>query len=210
VRVAVALTLTVAAVLVGAVVALSAERERLAGTNNVFDRFGNVSFSPRQQACAEAELLPGDTGAVRVHAEPAGPLSVRITAGGRELARGSWRGGREAGEIDLPVRPVIERTHEDVELCFRNEGSDTITLWGYGAVPPQQTVIAGTPVGERIRLSYVRPGRESGWEVVGAVAHRMGLVRGSWLEGWAFFGWLAALAGALAVVFVAALRGLRS
>jgi len=46
--------------------------------------------------------------------------------------------------------------------------------------------------------------------VIGAVAHRMGIGRGSLLEGWAFYGWLAALVGTLAVAAIATARGLRS
>ena len=45
-----------------------------------------------------------------------------------------------------------------------------------------------------MRLTYLRPGRESGWDVLGAVARRMGIGRGDLLEGWAFYGWLAASA----------------
>jgi hypothetical protein len=212
----VALTLTLVAVLAGAAAVLSAERPRLAGTNNVFDLFGNVALAPGQEACAMAELVPGRTAAVRVHAQPSEPtggrLAVRLVQDGRELASGSRPGGWSDGQIDVPVRPEIAQTRDDVDDCFTNDGSASITLWGYGAVAgrPQRAVVEGEPLTERPRLSYLRPGSESGWDLLGAVMNRMGIGRGAWMEGWAFYGWLAALVGTLAVVVTAALRGVRS
>ena len=197
-RPAVALGLAVVVALAGAAAALSVGRERLAGTNNAFDRFPNVAIPPGSEACAMAEVVPGDSAAVRVHAEPAGPLEVRLVRDGRELARGTM----EAGEA--PIRPVVERTTPGVDVCFANEGDAEVVLWGYGAV--ERTEIDGEPVNERIKLQYLRPGTESGWEVAGAVAHRMGIGRGSLLEGWAFVGWLLALAGVLAGAFAAVRR----
>jgi hypothetical protein len=94
-----------------------------------------------------------------------------------------------------------------VTLCFTNEGLRTLTLWGYGAADERRTVVEGEPTDQRIRLSYVRPGRESAWDVIGAVAGRMGVGRGEGLAGWAFYGWLAALAGLLAATAAAVLRG---
>jgi hypothetical protein len=79
-------------------------------------------------------------------------------------------------------------------------------LWGYGAADERRTVLDGTPLNERTRLTYVRAGEESGWEVASAVARRMGNGRGELLAGWAFYGWLAALAGALAVTAAAVTR----
>jgi hypothetical protein len=202
VRPAVALGLAVVVALAGAVAALSVERERLAGTNNVFEFFPNVAIPPGAEACAMAERVPGDAGAVRVRAEPAGPLDVRLVRDGREVARGRM----ETGEA--PIRPVVERTTPDVDVCFTNEGDAEVVLWGYGAVEgaPQRTEIDGEPIDERIRLSYLRPGTESGWEIAGTVAHRMGIGRGSLLGGWAFFGWLLALGGVLAGAFAAVRR----
>jgi hypothetical protein len=201
VRPAVALGLAVVVALAGAAAALSVERERLAGTNNVYGFFPNVTIEPGAEACAMAELVPGDTGAVRVRAEPAGPLAVRLVRDGRELANGAMEAGT------APVRPVVTETTSGVDVCFRNEGDAEVVLWGYGAVAgtPQRTELDGEPIDERVRLSYLRPGTESGWEIAGTVAHRMGIGRGSLLEGWAFFGWVLALGGAL-VITVGAVR----
>jgi hypothetical protein len=207
----------VLAMLAGLAVALSVERPRLAGTNNVFDRFPNVALAPGQRACAQAEPVPGGTAAVRVHAEPTedstgGPIRLRLLSGGTELARGSRPGGWRGGDLDVPVRPVVTRTRADVDLCFTNRGRGPIALWGYGAVEgaPQRAVVEGEPLNERIRLTYLRAGRESGWDIVGAVAHRMGIGRGGWLDGWAFFGWLTALGATFVGVALALLRELRS
>jgi hypothetical protein len=207
VRAAVALGLTLIVVLAGAVAVLNVERTRLAGTNNVFEFFPNVPIAPGQEACAIAEPVPGDSAAVRVRAEPAGPLDVRLVEGGRTIARGSVEEASD-GQVDIPISPVVERTLADVDVCFTNTGDAELSLWGYGAneVLPQRTVIDGSePIRERVRLSYLRPGSESGWDVIGSVAHRMGIGRGDLLEGWAFYGWVLALAGTL-IAAVLALR----
>jgi hypothetical protein len=216
VRVALALGLSLLVVFAGAAWALSVERPRLAGTNNVFDNFANVELAPGQEACAQAELVPGDTGAVRVHAQasepPGGPVAARLVRDGREIARGGRPGGWTDGEIDVPVRPAVESTTPDVDVCLANRGGATIALWGHGAPEGtlQRTVREGEPLDERIRLSYVRPGPESGWELIGALDSRMSVGRGSWMEGWALYGWLAALAGLLAAVTIGVLRELRA
>jgi hypothetical protein len=215
VRVLLAYGVVVLAMLVGVVVVLSAERSRMAGTNNVFDLFGNVPVGPGQEACARDELVPGDTAAVRVHAVPEAPpgglLELRMSRDGRELARGTLAAGWTGGQVDVPIRPLVAGTEPDVTLCFTNGDDGAVTLWGYGAAPTgPRMVVDGNVTNERTRLTYVRPGRESGWELVGLVARRMGIVRGDLLHGWAFFGWIAAIGGAFVVAAVAVLRGLRT
>jgi hypothetical protein len=215
VRVTLAFAFVVLAMLGGVAAALSAGQPRLAGTNNVFDLFGNVSLAPGQAACARDELVPGDTASVRVHAvpeaPPGGPLELRLRRDGRELARGALAAGWAGGNVEVQVRPLVTRTEPDVTLCFTNGDDGPVTLWGYGAEPNgPRVVVDGTVTNERTRLTYVRPGRETGWDLVGLVAHRMGLVRGDLLRSWAFYGWIAAIGGALVVAAIAVLRGLRA
>ena len=214
-RVSLAFGLVVVAMFVGMVVVLSAGHARLAGTNNVFDLFGNVPVAPGQEACARGELVPGDTAAVRVHARPESPpgglLELRLSRDGRELAHGALAAGWAEGDVDVPVQPVVARTEPDVTLCFTNGDDGAVTLWGYGAEPTgPRMVVDGNVTNERTRLTYVRPGRESGWDMAGLVAHRMGIGRGDLLEGWAFYGWVAAIGGTLVVAAIAVLRGRRT
>jgi hypothetical protein len=215
VRATAALAITLLLVLAGAAVALSVERPRLAGTNNVFDRFPNVPIGPGTQACAQAELVPGGSASVRVHAQPAPeaagpPFRLELRSGGRLLAAGERAGGWKEGTIDVPVRPTVGRIQPRTDLCFTNEGSVAMTLWGYGASDERRTEVNGQPVRERIRLTYLRAGEESGWEIAGEVADRMGIGRGTWLDGWVFPGWVAALAGMLAATVAAVVRGRRT
>ena len=209
-RVALAFGLTILVVLVGAVLAVSEARQRPAGTNNVFDTFPNVVVDPGGEACSEHEIVPGGTAAVRVRATradpPGPPIELRLEQGGRELARGRFAEEWRDGLVDVPVEPVLASTFEDATVCLRNAGTQPLTLWGYGAADERRTVLDGTATGERTRLTYLRAGEESGWDVAGAVARRIGNGRGSLLDGWAFSGWLAALAGALAATATAVLR----
>jgi hypothetical protein len=161
VRISVAFGLVVLAMLVGVVIVLSAGHSRLAGTNNVFDLFGNVPVAPGQEACATKELVPGDTAAVQVHASaespPGGPLELRLSRDGRELARGAQAAGWADGDIDVPVRPVVARTQPDVTLCFTNGDDGVVTLWGYGAEPTgPRIVVDGNVTNERTRRELGR------------------------------------------------------
>jgi hypothetical protein len=200
-------------VLVGALAVLSEEHQRLAGTNNVFDSFPNVALEPGAEACARQEIVPGGAAEVRVRltAEGArGPLDVRLERAGRELARGELQAGWGDGRLNVPVRPVVADTETDVSVCIANRGEERVNLWGYGAAADgPRVVVDGTVTNERTRLTYLRPGEETGWDVVGAVARRMGNGRGSLLDGWAFYAWLAALAGTLATAAAAVLRARR-
>jgi hypothetical protein len=209
VRVAVALGLLI--VLAGAFAVVSAERPRLAGTNNVFDTFPNVPLDPGAEACAREEIVPGGTAAVRVRLTAdnvRGPLNVRLEQEGRELARGTLPAGWGDGRVNVPVRPVVADTEADVSVCIANRGEGRVNLWGYGAAADgPRAVVDGEVTNERTRLTYLRPGEQSGWDIVGPVARRMGVGRGSLLEGWAFYGWLAAIGGMLVVVVAAVARG---
>ena len=62
---------------------------------------------------------------------------------------------------------------------------------------------------DSIRLAYVRAGSETWWSILPAVAQRMGLDRGRIFDGtWMFLAWVALLLALVAVVTLAALRGL--
>ena len=211
-RVAFGLALVV--VLVGAALAVSDERPRLAGTNNVFDTFPNVPVEPGSEACARDEIVPGGTAAVRVRLtadESRGPLEVRLERRGRELARGRLPEGWGDGRVDVPVRPAVATTETDVSICIANRGDGRVNVWGYGAAGDgPRAVVDGSETNERMRLTYLRAGEESGWDVATAVVRRMGNGRGDLLDGWVFYGWLAALAGTLAAATAALLTGRRT
>jgi hypothetical protein len=212
VRVALGLALLV--LLAGALLVVSADRPRLAGTNNVFDTFPNVPLDAGSEACARDEIVPGGTAAVRVRLtaeQSRGPLEVRLEQAGRSLASGVLPSGWGDGRVDVSVRPVVPRSEEDVSVCIVNRGDGRVNVWGYGAASDgPRVVVDGSETNERMRLTYLRAGEESGWDVATAVVRRMGNGRGSLLDGWAFYGWLFALGGALAAAVAALLKGRRA
>lgn len=211
-RVAIALGASLLVLAGGLVAAVSESKPRLAGTNNVFDRVSDVTLRGGQELCQVRELVPGDTGAIRMHV--AGPgsdvLAVRLRDGEQVIARGALAPGWDDGDVDVAVSPTVARTRADVSVCVANRGRGSVRFYGYGADETERSrvVLAGRPLRERIRLSYVRPGQESGWALAGTVAHRMGLGRGDWLEVWPFYAWLAALSGMVIAAVAVARRGL--
>ncbi len=69
-------------------------------------------------------------------------------------------------------------------------------------------MIGDRAVGYRLRTQYLGPAPESRLADAGATVRRMATARGSLLDGWAPWGALAAALGLVAVVAVAAKRGL--
>jgi hypothetical protein len=201
-----------AVVLIAAlVIALSDRDVHLAGTNNVFDRFPVADLGPSDELCEQGEIVPADSAAVRLFVgEQAGaqrgPLRIKVVEEGRTVSQGSRAGGWDGGSVDVPIR-TVRRTLSDAEVCVTNRGRSTLTLRGYGI---DQTRLGFTLRGEesnnQVRLTYLRPDRESWWSIAGVVGHRFGLGRGELFGGWLVFAWLAGLVAMAAVVARLVLR----
>ena len=182
VRAALALGLLV--IVAGAVVLLSSSETRRAGTNAVR---GNALLSQSSgnatRLCQGGELLPRDTGAIRLSlaAGGSGPrLTLTASAGGRVLTHGSRAAGWSGGAVTIPVQRV-GRTVDQVRVCAGLGAGSPVALRGQ-AVPagtndPAAAALAGAPATGRLRIDYLRPGRESWWSYASTVAHRIGLAR---------------------------------
>jgi hypothetical protein len=200
-------------VLLAAVLVLfSQDGRRLAGGNNVFERFTNIGLQAGQTACDRREVVPAGTGWVRLSVDRSGAgaaLAMTVRDGaGRTLGRGTLAAGWAGAHVDVPV-DRIARTVPDAQVCVTPRGP--LALRGYGAIDDREGVaIDGQPTRETIRLSYLRAGEETWWSVIPAIVHRMGIARGRVFDGaWMFGAWLAALlaAGALAARSVVPRRG---
>ncbi len=194
---------------VGVIAALCQPAERLAGTNNVFERFANVALVEGTTACERGEVVPAQTGAVRLSTQtegrPGPALSVRIVeSGGRTVSRGALASGWTGAHADIPVA-TVGTTLVDAQVCVSSAGPGEVRLLGYGG--EDGVLLDGRATGETIRVSYLREGEQRWWSILGTVAHRMGLGRGELFDGaWIAVAWLGAVI-ALALVLAFAVAG---
>jgi len=209
--IAIAFGLALGVLLLVVVVLLSQHGRRLAGTNNIYDRYTVVRLAAGGETCDHEETIPAGTAFVRLTVDPAGmgaPLTVQLRdASDRVLARGRLAGGWSGQRVDIPV-PEVRRTLPDANVCIAAAGK--LWLRGYSAGDVRKgTDTNGKSSPDSIRLAYVRAGSETWWSILPAVAHRMGLDRGRLFDGtWMFLAWVALLLALAAVVTVAAVRGL--
>jgi len=175
--------MAVAAVVVaaGLVVALSDSKPRQAGSNYVPEAGPVATLKGRDTRCQRGEVIPADTGALRVligtYGRQVPGLKVTVRESGRTISSGLFAGGRE-GHVSVPLEPIHRRV-EGAIVCVDVLGERGARTVLYGA-------------NGLLRFEWLRPGSESWFGVLGTVAHRFGLGRG-------FFGgaWVLALAALL-------------
>ena len=165
---------------IGLVATLSRTDARRTGTDGTDVAEALAVTSSSGTFCQPRELVPAGTGAVRVSLKAASRRSstvkVAVMRGGTAVARGA-RTSRWTGErIVVPLRSVL---HEDVfgRVCITLGGHAPIALGGQ-ATDPRFAARTGTQaLAGRLRIDYLRPGRESWWSFASTVAHRMGIGR---------------------------------
>lgn len=97
------------------VLVLSDQDVRLAGTNNVLDRFPVATLERGDELCEQHEVVPADAAEVRFSVEPgsggrAGRLRVRVLDDGRAVSRGTAESAGRAIPSTCPSRPCRARS----------------------------------------------------------------------------------------------------
>jgi hypothetical protein len=160
-----------------------------------------------QELCQDAMSLPKDAGGVQIlvatYGHPVPTVSARFVGPGGTLTSGQVAAGAREGNITVPLRyphgPTVAGT-----LCIGVGPSATKTVLGGDvfAPGPQSEQVAGKPQGGRISVTYLRPGKESWWQLLGTLSQRFGLGKASFFGDWT----LAAMALLLLAVWVGAIR----
>jgi hypothetical protein len=147
------------------IVLLDSER-RQAGTNYVPEVAEAVTIEGAGSHCQNGQLVPADAAALRLlvgsFGRPTPELEVAIHARGQAIETARLPAGGSEGHVLIPVGPFDER-HENARVCIRVLGQSR----------GRRTVLYGTV--DRVRLEWLREGRESWLDIVPAVAHRFGL-----------------------------------
>lgn len=203
-RVRVVVAATVAIVALGLVAVLSESKPRLAQTNNVPPQRVVAELGPGQQVCQGLETVPSGVARLVLRTPPRlegeFPVAAQVR-GGRDVSLadsvGEARAGRLVVDVGSPPRSTI-----DAEICLTNEGRERLSLSGFPIRGEQAARVDGAPGRGRLAMDYLRPGRESWWELAGTVAHRFGIGKAAFFGDWTLWAALALMAGA----WVAALR----
>jgi hypothetical protein len=173
-----------------------------------------VKLAGGQQACQGQELLPLDTAAVQLTiatgGQPGPPLSVSLRdARGRVLTQGALAAGWRQGAVTVPVEKVRRASSGD-EICVhdgaRPGSAAMIGIAGDSSDPGYEMTVAGSALSDfRVRVDYLRPGRESWLQMVPVVAHRLTLGKSGLIRHWVWIG--APLLMLMAIVLAALLAG---
>lgn len=175
------------ALLLAALAVLLQSAQRRSGTNLTADTGFVIPVEPGELLCEPDELLPGDTGGLRLSAssgaEPGPRLDVTIAAGARRLASGGLAAGWRSGTITIPVS-VVHAT-QGATVCLVNRGSSRVSFGG--SVPDANFYVAlgGKPLSGRLRIEYMRPGSESWLALLPALLHRFSLAKADLVRHWA-------------------------
>jgi hypothetical protein len=188
------------AVVVGGLLAIAAagaaillqSAPRRAGTNWTVATGAVIPLAPGQQLCEPGELLPGDTGALQIGADTRGAPGPELQASiagpsGATLSTGTLPAGWRGGSARIPLARVVETT-QNATVCLRNRGPSAVAF--AGSVPDASFVIqlAGRAMLGRLRIEYMRPGRETWFQFAPTLLHRVSLAKSDLVRHWAAVG----------------------
>jgi hypothetical protein len=182
-------------VLIGGLVALAvavavtlAERgARQAGSNRIPAGQFVAQLPARKTLCQDGELVPGDSAGLKLtvgtYHRPGPPVRVTITRSGQPVADGGLAAGWTQGNhVRFPIAPV-RRTTQGSRVCLTNAGPATLALGG-SPTAELPARLDGRRTPGRVRIEYVRPGRESWWSLLPTVSYRFGLGKAPGLGAW--------------------------
>jgi hypothetical protein len=178
-----ALTIAIAGL---AVLLQSAQRR--SGTNLTANTGFVIPVAAGQQLCEPGELIPGDTGGLRLSASsgaaPGPQLDATVGSGTKLLAAGHLVAGWRTGTVTIALSRIAA-TQQSASVCLVNRGTSTVSFGG--SVPDANfyVVLGGKPLSGRMRIEYMRPGSESWLALLPTLAHRFSLAKGDLVRHWA-------------------------
>jgi hypothetical protein len=171
-----------------AVIVLSQSGQRRSGSNLTVDLGFVLPLSAGQHLCEPGELLPGDTGALRLAASAgaaSGPrLAVSIGGPRGPVSSGGLSAGWRSGPVLIPITRVAHTT-PGATVCVQNLGTSPVVFGG--SVPDGSFVVQldGRGLGGRMRIEYMRPGRETWLQLLPTLTHRFSLAKSDLVRHWA-------------------------
>ena len=176
-------------------------RTQIAGTDRVPNNVFVTDLARGQRLCQGNEIVPAGTAALRMtigtYGKPGPPLTISITAPGgaragesAEVDRATIAPGWRQGIVILPV-PRIAESYGSATVCIRDRG---VPIALAGTTYPNEygftDSLDGTALTSEIRIDYLLPGKPSWFSMVGSLAYRLTLGKGSYIRP---LGWIAPL-----------------
>ena len=183
-------------------VARDPRRPRLAavGDRLTTDTGYAISLGPGQQLCQPGELLPADTAALRIDADPRGaaglPLQARLGGPSVATSEGRLAPGWSRGLVRIPLARLA-RESLGRSLPAQRRRPDHRLRRRTPRAGLSRSTVAGQMFPGRLRIEYLRPGRESWLALTPTIVHRFSLGKSDLVRHWA-------AAGVLALMLIAA------
>jgi hypothetical protein len=190
---------------------MSGRAPRLAGTDRIFPAGFVATLANGQEMCQPSTSLPGDAARVQVVVGTYGPpvpeMSVRFLGpNGSVRAAGRLAAGAAQGVVTIPLSYPHGGEVANGTLCIRVLGGKTTVLGG-SVIPvgPVSAQVEGKAQAGRITTIFLRPGRESWWQLLPTLSRRFGLGKATFFGDWTF----PAMALLLLAVWIGAVRLLK-
>jgi hypothetical protein len=162
---------------VGIGIAGARRQQHLQGTNHVQSLLVSAIALPGQAVCQPGETVPAGTGAIRVRVGSDGlpGPQVDVSFGGQAL-RGRLAAGWQGGDVVIAL-PKVAEDLRGVPVCFSNHGPARLSLAGAAFPPASAARVGEAPQPGRVRVEYLRPGKESWWSLAPTLGDRVATVR---------------------------------
>jgi hypothetical protein len=185
---------------------MSGRAPRIAGTDHVSPAIFAAALPHGGTLCQPAMVLPADAQRMEMLIGTYGARVPAISADfvasdGTAVAAGGLAAGAREGNIRVPLGYPHGATAEGT-LCLHVGGAGKVVLGGETFTGSVVETVDGKPQPGRIDVVYLRPGRESWWQLLGALDERIGLGKSPIFGDWT----LPALALALLGVWIATAR----
>jgi hypothetical protein len=168
---------------------MSGAAPRTAGSNHASTVVFAATVPGGGQLCETAPRLPPDAAKAQIligtYGHPVPDLRLRfLDASGTEVATGHLPAGAAEGPVTIPLtRAKLAASATDV--CLRVAGRSDVVLGGEGGpIGRDSELVNGKPQGGRIGMVYLRPGKESWWQLLSVLDHRFGLGKASFFGDW--------------------------
>ena len=166
---------------------MSGAAARQSGSDRVRPLIFSVVVPGGGTVCQSIEGLPPDTARAEMligtYYRPLPPLRLRFfAASGAMVAQGSVSGGRQ-GYVAIPIRR-ISRLAVD-QLCLHVGGRFRVAVGGNNApAGPGSAYLNGKPEVAQVTVFYLRPGRETWWQMLPVLDQRFGLGKAPFFGRW--------------------------